>query len=137
MVEGPRQVNRKFILSVALVVIGVVVYLTVSEGPWRVRAVVAPAQIVYLLSVAYLAWVPKLDPVKRLSVIGMTAILGSLTSVWLDSLVIMKLRPLTAVTVAVGVLGYTLEVALFLVGVFMLDWFVGRVRTKRARPEID
>lgn len=129
--------NRKFILSVALVVIGVVVYLTVSEGPWRVRAVVVPAQIVYLLSVAYLAWVPKLEPVKRLWVIGMTLMLGSLTSVWLDSLVIMKLRPLTAVTVAVGVLGYTLEVALFLLGVFMLDWFVGRVRTKRSRAGID
>jgi hypothetical protein len=111
--------------------IGAFVYLTVSEGPWRVPAVIVPAQIAYLLSVAYLAWVPKLDPVKRLSVICMTVMLGSLTSVWLNSLVIMKLLPLTAISVAVGVLAYTIEAVLFLLGVFMLDRVVERVRTRR------
>lgn len=120
--------NRKFALSVVLVMIGVIIYVAASDGPWRVRAVVVPAQVVYLLSVAYLAWVPKLDPVKRFSVICMTVMLGSLISVWLDSLVIMAFRPLAAAAVAVGVLGYTLEAALFLLGVLMLDWVVGRVR---------
>lgn len=122
--------NRKLVLSVVVVLIGMIVYVAASDGPLRVRAVVVPVQIVYLLSVAYLAWVPKLDLVKRLSVIGMTVMLGSLTSVWLDSLVILKLRPLTPTAAAVGVLGYTLEAALFLLGVLMLDRVVGRVSTR-------
>jgi hypothetical protein len=123
--------NSKFILSVLLFMIGALVYLAVSEGPWRVRAVVVPAQIVYLLSVAYLAWVPKLDLVKRLLVIVMAVMLGSLTSVWLDSLVVMKMRPLTAIAVAVGVLAYAIEAALFLLGVSILDGVVERVLTRR------
>lgn len=126
--------NRKFALSVVLVMIGVIIYVAASDGPWRVRAVAVPVQIIYLLSVAYLAWVPKLDLAKRIIAICMTVMLGSAAAVWLLSFVIMALRPLTAGAIALGVVGYTLEALLFLLGVFMLDWVVGRVRPGQPHP---
>lgn len=114
------------ILSVLFVLVGTLAYLAVSGGPLRVRIITVPVQVTYLLLVSWVAWSLKVKRATRGAVLAAVAIIGSLTALYLDSLVILKLRPLTAAAVASGVLGYAIEAALFLIGTFSVDWIIAR-----------
>lgn len=113
--------DRKMLLSLMLVTAGAVVYWNASGGPLRVRIITLPVHITYLLAVAWVAWGLKLKPFTRWAAIAAVVILGSLGVTFVDSFVIMALRPLTSAAMAFALVGHALEVALFLISTVAIE----------------
>ena len=125
--------KRKLVVASVLFVLGALVYLFLSRGPVRVQAVTVPVQLVYLLSISYLTWVPSLRRRARVVALLGTVAVMSAVSTWIDSLVIMALRPLHPVYFLIGLIGFLIEGLLFLGLTWLIDRGLEALKIRRQR----
>lgn len=87
----------------------------------RVHIVTVPVQLVYLLSISYLAWAAPLRLRARFVASFGTVLVMSAVSTYLDSFVIMALRPLHPMYFLMGFVGFLIEGLLFLSVTWLVD----------------
>lgn len=116
--------KRRVLVASALFSIGSLGYLLLSRGPARVQILTVVVQMALLTSLTYLAWVAPLGRRRKLIALLGTVVFMSALAVYLDSLVIMALRPLHFVYFVAGLFSFLVEALCFLGATWLVDRIV-------------
>lgn len=127
--------KRKIVVAFTLYLLGVLAYLLFSRGPLRVHVVTVFVQFLYVISISCIAWLAPIGfGLRVVTLLGTVATISAF-STWMDSLVIMALRPLHPAYFAIGFVAFLIEGLLLLGLTWSIDRAIETLKVRRSQTE--